>query len=365
MNNSKGQIYYGMHFYPGVAQYDRPGAEPERVYINESTIRKMNPSFAGRPIYVEHVEGVEGKVDDLREEADGWVVESFFNAADGKTWVKFICVSEKAFKAIQNGFKLSNAYLPQLSGTGGLWNGVDYMAEVIGGEYEHLAIVRNPRYEESVIMTPDQFKAYNESNTSELKRLANSKENTMKLNLFKKTKVENSLDLESTSVVLPKSGKEMTLVQLVNEMDVIQNMHGYANGDHLAKVGEEEMSVNDLVKKHMDLCNEMSELKKNKEGEDTEVALDKKPMDVEGDLKNDDDMMENEEDKKDDEKKENAEEDKDKKENEEDDKKKDKKENSKNFEALKNAHLKVNDFTPVIELSHTKLARGKARYGSN
>ena len=30
--NSKGKIFYGMHFYPGVAEYQEPGGEPYRVF---------------------------------------------------------------------------------------------------------------------------------------------------------------------------------------------------------------------------------------------------------------------------------------------------------------------------------------------
>lgn len=174
--NSKGSVYYGMHFYPGVAEYSESGGEPYRIFINENTIRSMSPSFTGRPIYVEHVDGVEENVDDVRKGADGWVIESFFNTADGKTWAKFVVVSERGERAIKNGFKLSNAYIPKSFGQGGLWNGVSYAKEVTAGEFEHLAIVKNPRYEESVILTPEQFKEYNDKHTLELQRLANSKE---------------------------------------------------------------------------------------------------------------------------------------------------------------------------------------------
>ena len=62
-------------------------------------------------------------------------------------------------------------------------------------------------------------------------------------------------------VELPKSKKEMTIASVLNAYDAILNMHGYANGDHMVKVGENEMSVNELVKKHMEMCNKMDEEK--------------------------------------------------------------------------------------------------------
>ena len=303
VENSQGKIFHGMHFYPGVAEYNPPKEKAYRVFVNENTIRQMSPTFAGKPIFVEHVDDVEENVDELRKEADGWVIESFFNEADGKHWAKFIIVSQKGEEAIRRGYRLSNAYFPKKLAGGGLWNGVSYQKEVTEAEYEHLAIVNNPRYEESVIMTPNEFKAYCETQKLELKRLANSKdkgEPKMKaLNFFKKTKVENSTDLENTVVTLPKSGKDMTIAQIVNDHDAILNMQGYANGDHMVKVGEEEMSVNDLTGKYIEMCNAMKEAKENKEDviEEDEKGLAKK--EEESEIENEDDqdeVMENEED---------------------------------------------------------------------
>lgn len=355
-----------MHFYPGVAEYQEPGKDPYRVFLNEDTIRSMDPSFAGRPIFVEHVDEVDENVDEVRKEADGWVVESFFNTADGKHWAKFIVVSERGDKAIRNGMRLSNAYVPRSFADGGQWNGVSYSKEITSGEYEHLAIVKNPRYEESVILTPEQFKQYNEDKLVELKKLSNSKDqkgdSKVKLNFFKRAKVENSVDMEGMSVVLPKSGKEMTISDLVAAHDKIVNMQGYANGDHMVKVGENEMTVNDLVKKHMEMNDEIEMAKKKKEDSDDEIEEGAKEVgDRGGDkgLDNEDEDM--------DEKQENEEDKAAKKKALELADADEKKKNAKvKAAALKNAHLKVmNEEVSVVEFSGDQVARGKSRYGSN
>lgn len=274
IKNTQGSVFFGIHFYPGVAEYQEPGKDMFRVFLNEKTIRSMDPDFAGKPVFVEHVEGVEPSIDELRKEADGWVIRSFYNAADGKHWCEFIIVSERGLRAVKNGMRLSNAYLPKTYAQGGMWNGVSYDKEITSAEYEHLALVNNPRYEESVILSTEDFKKYNEDHQMELKRLANSKEeqgeSKMGLNFFKRAKIENALDIESTVVQLPKSKKEMTISELVEAHDKIVNMHGYASEDHMVKVGENEMSVKDLVKKHMDQCNEMEEMKKNSEASEKE-----------------------------------------------------------------------------------------------
>ena len=367
IDNSQGQVFYGMHFYPGVARYETPGQEPFTVLINENVIRKMGQTFAGRPIFVQHVNDVEENVNLLRENADGWVIESFFNQADGKNWAKFILVSDKAFEAVRAGWKLSNAYFPECEDTPGLWNGVPYDRVVVGGEFDHLAIVQNPRYEESVIMTPEQFKTYNEKKTVELTRLANSNDKKgdkqMKLNIFKRTKIENSVDLDGMIVELPKSKKEMALTKVVDEYDKIVNMNGYANGDHMVKVGDkDEMSVNDLVKKHLEMQNAWDEEKaKNAARED---GGEPGPDD---EVKNADD---DKDDDKDDKSLDNKEDDSD------DDDAKKKKENMQNelaakkqlvkekAERLRNATNQDEQERVVISLPQDQVKRGKQLYGS-
>lgn len=221
----QGSVWYGMHFYPGVAEYRPPGRDPYRVYLNEKTIRSMDQSFTGRPVFVEHVGDVEQDINKLRKEADGWVVESFYNEADGKHWVKFIVVSELGEQAIRSGMRLSNCYVAKSEASGGVWNGVDYLKQVVKGEYEHLALVKNPRYDESVVLSPEQFKKYNEEHLVELKRIANSKESTIMsvAKFFKRvtTKVEN--DLSDVMVVLPNSKREVAIADLIEAADRVTN----------------------------------------------------------------------------------------------------------------------------------------------
>lgn len=372
IKNSKGTVYYGLHLYPGVAEYqDSPDAEPYRIFLNEDTIRSMSPTFAGCPIYVEHVDEVPSDKESLKNEADGFVLESFYNPADGKTWAKFIVVSDRAEKAIRSGYKLSNAYVPKGFGPGGLWNGVQYAKEVTSGEFEHLAIVRNPRYEESRILTPDEFKAYNEEKQVELKRLANSKKEKSMLKFWEKKAVENTADLEKCSVSLPKSGKEVSITKLINDADMMEMNAGkemMANGDHMVECGDKKMSVNDMVAMHKKMNDEL------------DLLRDKKPADKSGQKDPDVESMDNKEDDMDkklalekaeneeskdmgEEKKENEEEkDLDKKQNALDAKSK-KEAGKKHFNDLKNAHLKT-ESVKVVKLVMDKVQRGKDLFGS-
>jgi uncharacterized protein involved in high-affinity Fe2+ transport len=304
--NSKGEVFYGMHFYPGTAEYKSENGNL-RVYVSEETIRQMGPSFAGRPVYVQHVDDVPENMDDLKNEADGYVVESFFNEADGRHWVKFIVVSRKGLKAVQDGYRLSNCYTPVYNARSGEHNGVKYNKEVISGTYDHLALVTDPRYEESVVMTPDEFKSYNDSKRQELAKLKNEGDKSV-LKFFKREKLENSKDLESTVVVLPKSGREIEISKLVNEADeaeLAKTKPRLVNSTDLVKVGDEEMTVEKLVNSYLefndDSMHEAEDLENESDDEDLENKDDE-------DLENEDDEdLENEddEDKEEEEKKEN------------------------------------------------------------
>lgn len=382
-NEAKGSIFYGMHFYPGCAEYVEENKKPYRVFLNDATIRSMGPSFQGKPVFVLHVDGVNDDLNALRGEADGWVIESFYNAADGKHWVKFIVCSEKGERAIKQGMKLSNCYMPKGFSSGGEWNGISYDREITGGEYEHLAIVPNPRYQESVIMTPEKFKAYNSDKLLEIERLSNTKQGDakMKLSWFKRQKVENSTDLDGMCVILPTSKKEVSIEKLINEADDKEMKKGepkMANPDHFVEVDGKKMTVDSLMKKFNAMCE-----KKNDDDDDD--------MDSEDPAMNDDDDMETAKKKTpktDDEKKsekqtlkleeEEEKEVKDSKKNEDEDDdeddedekekmmaKKNKKKNAREkADRLRNANSDSQIPQAVVMLSDDKVARGKQLFGS-
>lgn len=392
MQNAKQlpKVYFGLHMAEGVAEYREDGQDPYRICINENTLKDMDATFRGRPVYVRHVEDV--NLDTLQTDADGYVVRSFFNQADGKHWVEFLVVSDRGHEAVRNGWRLSNAYKPKGFAGGGQWHGVDYQKEITKGEYEHLAIVPNPRYEESKILTPEQFKLYNSDKELELLRIANSKGEKMSpLSFFKKTKVENAGDFENTTVILPQSKVEKTIAQLVNEADgqlmEKEKSPQMANGDHRVKVGEEEMSLNDLLAKHAHMCQAYNEMKakyepeaekENGEGDDTP---EEKAAKADAEKGPDKDAKYNKEGEgmdqlKPESKSVNPSDDVEKKKNEEKpeekaDKPEDKKKNrymknektSPHFDALKNAPMTV--IKDPVRLNLNQMARGKAKYGSN
>ena len=167
------RVLYCKHIQAGVVQY-----ENEMVLIDNPCLKKMMPTMEGVPVYVEHTleTDLEKRVENLEEEADGYVSECFYNEKDGWFWAKFIVVSEKGQEAIRKNYTVSNGYSPTQSGNGGSWHNIEYKREILDGSYTQLALVTNPRYEDACIMTGEEFKRYNQELTNELEELKNSKE---------------------------------------------------------------------------------------------------------------------------------------------------------------------------------------------
>jgi hypothetical protein len=375
MKDLSGKIYYGLHFQPGVAEYKdipKEDGSPLRIFVNSDTARKMDPSFAGKPIFVKHKTEVN---EEEFSKAVGYVVESFFNKTDGNHWAKFIITKDEGEEKIRDGWALSNAYFRVKESAGGRYHGVDYDTQVNEGMYEHLAIVNDPRYEESKVLTPDQFKQYNSEKEQELLKLANSKnEKTKKerrgmLHIFKREKVENSADLENMMVTLPRSGKDITITDLVKNADdseMKKDEPKMANGEDMVEVGDKKMSVNELAEMYQNMCDE-KEKSKNDDGKKAEESKS--------------DALGNEEEEK--EKSKNEEEEKEKSmENEEEKEKEKKAENKKkksknsmsddafpdkitneHFEALKNAPSSKHQAV-TNSVNFDGIAKGKSKYGS-
>ncbi len=163
--------YYARHIKEGLVHYLENGQDNLYLVTNDA-LKKMNASFEGKPLYIRHVDKAEP------DTGVGYVVKSFYNEFDGAWWAE-IMANDEAQSYIEKGWAVSNAYLPTELGSGGSYHDISYSKEIKNGVYNHLALVDNPRYEEAVIMTPEEFKNYNDGRKQELEQLKNSKEKDM------------------------------------------------------------------------------------------------------------------------------------------------------------------------------------------
>lgn len=297
------EVFYCKHMYAGLAGY-----ENETILVDLDCMKKLAKSFGGKPVYVFHQD-----VDlETIEKADGWVSDCWYNELDGWLWAKFVAVTDAAREAIKEGWSVSNAYVPTEWGAGGTYTNIQYDRKIVDGQFTHLALVPNPRYEAAAIMGADEYDAYMAELKAQ-KEMKNSKEK--KLMFFKRKKeAVTALDGDLSEVMLElKNGKEVSVQEMIeavenaakkNEAEKEEKL----NMDMEIEVGEDKMPLKELINKYMNMCKENSEDESEKENAEDEEDAEK----------------ENEADK------EEAE-----KENEAD--KEDEKTNSKYFEELKNA----------------------------
>ena len=366
--------YLARHIKEGLVHYFENGKDTLYLVKNEA-LQKMNKSFEGKPIYVRHVDSVDMKR--LRETADGYVVKSFYNEFDGAWWADILVVSDAAHEAVKKGWAVSNCYSPTEYGSGGIYHDISYQKEVRNGEYEHLAIVPNPRYEEAVIMTPEEFQKYNEGKQQEINKLKNSKENEMLTQEEMETlvsKVMNSLSeplkeavknaVEAKAEEDKKNALDEDHRGLIREIGALS---AKAEGEFSGGLEEKVRAIVGMAEK---LGNSKDEDEKDTKDNECQ-GEEKKENEAEDEgEKKDPEEKANESDKPEEEVKENEAEAEDKKEDacknadDEEKKEEEKKENSKGFfSLLKNAKAKSQDGS-VTKTMAAGLALGKQRYGS-
>lgn len=262
--------FFALHICEGVANYPEL---KKMILVREEALRRMDPTFQGRVVKFggEHLEVGDSKKMDRAEnkgaEGEGTVVKSFFNEADGRHWAEIMVWDKEALSAIEKGIGVSNAYLMKPMAPGGDYHAVKYDEEVMDGIYDHLLITDSPRYEESKILTPEEFKKYNEERQAKLALVTNKlKETEMEFKLFGRKPIEGLPDLKGIEVELPLSKKTVLITNVLNavdkQMENEEKGEAYADNSHKVKLNENEVcTVADLVTKHKNMTNEMERMR--------------------------------------------------------------------------------------------------------
>lgn len=329
------RFFYCRHMQPGLAGYAK-----ERILVDADAIKRMLPSLSGKPIYINH-QTVE--LDTMKEKAVGYIAESFWNELDGWAWAKMLLIDEEAQVAAQAGWSVSNAYIPTDWGGGGTCNNVEYDRSITNGDFTHLALVQDPRYEEAKIFSPDEFKNYQEGKRQQLAELKNSKTNekkgsAMSFNLFKREKKAVSTIDADTLVEITNDKGETVEVSVQDMIAAVQNAKMKKNeADHeaaesKAKEAKEEEKLN----------------------ENTEVSVGEEKMTLKELMNRYGSVKANEAESKADEKKE---------ETKENSKGSDSEKKPDHFSEISNANRRVETVSTVDTLTN-KVQRGKNRYGS-
>lgn len=335
--------YYCRHMETGLCGYSE-----ETILVDGDTTKNMIPSFKCKPVYVLHQD------DDLNEMenmAVGYITESFYNELDGWLWAKFIVVKDEGHDVIERGWSVSNAYLPTEWGEGGIYHNLPYDRKMINGDFQHLALVSNPRYEDARIFTPEEFKQYQEEKRNNLKKVHNSKPKEgakkMPFKLFK-NKREEVTEIDTDTHVVLENGTDISIGDMVKVVEERAKENAKKNEeekekmnmDSEIKVGEDTMTLKELINRYESSC-------KNKNEDKDDNPDDKKNEDEEDDKDNSEDK------------------DEDKKSNSADDAlEKERIKNAKHYNDLRNAGGKGGATVQSISTASSQCALGQKRYGS-
>lgn len=334
------KYYYTRHMQAGLCGY-----EDETILVDTDAVVKLGNTFKGKPVYIQHQDV---KMETLKEDAVGYVQNTFMGV-DGWLWSEIMITDDEAHAVIAKGWAVSNAYIPTEWGSEGSKNNLPYDREVLNGEFTHLALVPNPRYEGAKIYTPEQYQA---RNTQLVNSLAHSKPTPKKGFVMKFWKKEEVSDASTADFVEYTNDKGETVTKSVEEMKNALEAEAKQAEVKAKKVlvNGKEMTVAELTKAY-----EKLNAKKKNEADEKE---------------NEDDEKENEDDE--DEKENEAElvtetrvnEDDEDLENEDDEDEEKTNSNPNHFKTMKNAHMKNSVPVATYQSRNAKIARGRELFSS-
>jgi len=359
----------------GLCQYP-----DEKILVSDATLESMAASAQGIPVVIEHPDQkitdesiksmpVVGRVADL-------------HYIDGLWWAHFVVDDADAVKLLQSGYGVSTAWYPEKYAGGGTYNNVSYDRELLSGRYEHLAIVKTPRYEMAVNpIFVNSKDGQSDANMNTI-NINDKRSISMIGKIWKKIIQKEELMTNSNEeMVIEIDGEEMPLKDAIEQIAAKKNEKEpekkMLNGDDKVDVDGEEMTVNELIKAYKaskktasadEDKDDKKEAKKNEDEDKDEEKKDKKEA-----KKNED------EEKKDEDKEEKKEAKKNEDDEDKDEEKKDKKEAKKNsvdeteqsiqaarFNALEQAYtngMPVVDESTYLSLKE-RVDMGSKRYGS-
>lgn len=146
----KGHHFVSKFIEAGIAFYDNLGW----ILITKETLDKFIQTMVGCPVIINHTDITPQNVE---QERVGDVSRVWFEPADGWYYCEGIINDKQAIGLIKNeGWTVSCAYKFKTSGEPVMYHGKQVDMEFIDGDFQHLAIVKTPRYEGAEIVVNSQ-----------------------------------------------------------------------------------------------------------------------------------------------------------------------------------------------------------------
>ena len=193
--------------------------------LEKDTIDKFVYNFVGCPVIIDHKDVTN---ENAKDERVGVISRVWFSEMDGWYWVEGIIFDEKAISLINDGYNVSCQYeISEYANNVGnkLHNGNPFDKVILNGKPEHLAIVKNPRYEnamiavnalevnenendEEVILEISKEEVIKSFNSGIIQAINEIKETDMFSKLFKKK--ENKMDKDELKSLFMECLSELT-----------------------------------------------------------------------------------------------------------------------------------------------------------
>ena len=161
----KGRKFISRFIEAGVAHYRDFGD----VLITKETLDKFINTMIGCPVIITHKDINDNNAD---KERVGVVSEVWYNSADGWYYCSGIIWDKKAIDLVKNqGWSVSCTYDFESDNQAKTHNGKKIDREFTNGEFLHLALVDNPRYERAnIVMNAKEEMPEDEKVADELKK---------------------------------------------------------------------------------------------------------------------------------------------------------------------------------------------------
>lgn len=145
-NGGKGRFFRARFLQPGLVKYSFGVC-----LLTKEVIDKFVYKFVGCPVVIDHKDVTDESAKDMRV---GVISKVDFDPFDAWYWCEGVIFDQEAIDLVNNGYNVSCQYEITQYATNDkeeLHNGNPYDKEILDGAPEHLAIVKNPRYENAMI----------------------------------------------------------------------------------------------------------------------------------------------------------------------------------------------------------------------
>lgn len=237
---------------PGIISYE--DLDAGTILVPRSALDRMRDTFIGKPVVNEdHVDldpEEAFRIDNESNPQAKGIVIGVGTTNDGWDYADLLVWDRETQKNIdEKGYTVSCAYTPtQVDSSPGMWHNISYDEKLIDGEYTHMAIVSNPRYEDVTIYPNSKDKKMKFKFLKNKSEVDSSAKKKSKKNMADEEK-EIPEEMEMESAVIEVNGEMIPIEEAIaaykmqKENEVVP-----MSPEDTIEIDGETVTVADLIK---------------------------------------------------------------------------------------------------------------------